>query len=175
MKTTLVFFAVFHLICFRALGAVVTLSVGDTQTSDSVSIDATQVADLKSFVEKEWPDDSTGVLLEVQLTNRTHLIEGFYLRPNDRGYRGPLTIRGPATISLRQIPGTDGKAFSTFAISPEAFPADKAITIPAGTGGAQVTLESSTDLVNWASATNGVYTNLTTARFFRIRADRLPP
>jgi len=46
--------------------------------------------------------------------------------------------------------------------------------IPAGTAGANIALESSTDLVHWTPARPGAYTNLQAHMFFRIRADRLP-
>ena len=64
-------------------------------------------------------------------------------------------------------------AFATLEITPEPFPPTKTITIEPGTGGAAITLEASTNLVNWTSATNGVYTNLMEATFFRIKAERI--
>jgi hypothetical protein len=63
---------------------------------------------------------------------------------------------------------------ATFDVSPQPFGPDKTITVPAGAGGANVIMESSSDLVNWTAATNGVYANLPAARFFRIRAERVP-
>lgn len=62
----------------------------------------------------------------------------------------------------------------TAEIIPQSFPPDKTLVIPADTGGANVIMESSTDLVHWDAAQPGQYTNLTSHLFFRIRAERLP-
>jgi hypothetical protein len=43
-----------------------------------------------------------------------------------------------------------------------------------GTGGANIILERSTDLIHWTAAAPGAYTNQESHLFFRIRADRLP-
>lgn len=80
----------------------------------------------------------------------------------------PLIIAGPATIELR---GTGGLA--TFRLTPESYPPDKAILVAPGAGGAAVILQCSTNLVDWMTATNGIYTNQPAAKFFRIRADRI--
>ena len=82
----------------------------------------------------------------------------------------PFIIAGPATIELR---GTGGLA--TFRVYPESYPPDKSILVAPGAGGAAITLECSTNLVDWMTATNGVYTNQPAAKFFRIRAERIQP
>jgi hypothetical protein len=64
------------------------------------------------------------------------------------------------------------KGFVTFKITPEAFPPDKTFIIAEGTQGATVTLECSTNLLNWTTATNGFYTGTNGAKFFRISAQR---
>ncbi len=43
-----------------------------------------------------------------------------------------------------------------------------------GTNQVFVTLESSTNLLNWSDATNGVYGSPDTARFFRLRQTTVP-
>ncbi len=45
--------------------------------------------------------------------------------------------------------------------------------IPADTKGAEIVMESSTDLLNWTEAEPGVYTNTTAHMLFRIRAERI--
>src|SRR5205085_9205467 len=67
--------------------------------------------------------------------------------------------RGRKAEHYRQIPSLR-----------EYFPPDKTAVVGAYSGNVQVTMEISTDLVNWTSATNGlVYTNSPAARFFRIK------
>lgn len=71
-------------------------------------------------------------------------------------------------------------AYATFAITTPAPPAiitncylpANALVIPSSvTGPVNVTLQSSTDLLNWSDATPGVYgPNLGTNRFFRVKA-----
>ncbi len=90
----------------------------------------------------------------------------WYLRQDTNA----LIIAGPATIELR---GTGGLA--TFRIYPESYPPDKAVLVAPGAGGAAITLECSTNLVAWQTATNGIYTNQPAAKFFRIKLDRIPP
>lgn len=82
----------------------------------------------------------------------------------------PLIMAGPATIELRGSAG-----IATFRLTPESYPPDKSILVAPGAGGAAITLECSTNLVDWMTATNGVYTNQPAAKFFRIRADRIQP
>ena len=92
------------------------------------------------------------------------------------GSRGRNIVAGPAkvllVISAESGPPRYGAV--TLVIEPEAFPPDRTIIVAPGLGGAAITLECSTDLVNWTSATNGVYTNLPSAKFFRIKAERIP-
>lgn len=79
-----------------------------------------------------------------------------------------LTISGPATLQV-QSPAIGAVGFATFDIEPGPFPPGKAVTIGAYSGNVKVTMEPSTDLVNWTAAVNGqVYTNSPIAQFFRI-------
>ena len=90
----------------------------------------------------------------------------------------PLVIAGPATIQLLQaltgtlpVAPTDYIAsLATFDVQPSPFPPNKAVTVGAYSGNVQVTMQISTDLVNWTPAVNGqIYTNSPDARFFRIQ------
>lgn len=84
----------------------------------------------------------------------------------------PLIVAGPATIRL--VVGSNSSAgLCTIKITPEAYPPDKSILVAPGSGGAAITLECSTNLVNWTATTNGVYTNLPAAKFFRIKAEQI--
>ena len=87
--------------------------------------------------------------------------------------KDPLIVAGPARFTL-QSPGTPG-AVCTFRVTPDAASPTTAEVVPPGTGGARVELQCSTNLVNWQTATNGIYTNQPAAKFFRIRLDRIPP
>ena len=80
----------------------------------------------------------------------------------------PLIIAGPATLELRGSAG-----IATFRLTPESYPPDQAVLVAPGAGGAAITLECSTNLVAWQTATNGIYTNQPAAKFFRIRAERI--
>ncbi len=78
-------------------------------------------------------------------------------------------IVGPVTV---QMSGR-GPGYLTVKIEPESFPPDKTIVIPAG-GGANIALECSTNLIDWVSAAPGIYTNQPAAKFFRIKAEKVP-
>ncbi len=81
------------------------------------------------------------------------------------------TIAGPAQFQLT-APLTTG-AFMTVKITPATYDANKTFILPPGTNQVYIGLESSTNLVNWADATNGVYGSPNVARFFRIRMGTL--
>ena len=49
-------------------------------------------------------------------------------------------------------------------------PPDRTLILPHGTNAVSVSLEVSTNLTHWATATNGVYVTGETPRFFRIKA-----
>ena len=96
--------------------------------------------------------------------------------------KGAVKVAGPATLTL-SLPGeedmtvgegclltykmTDNPTSST-AVSPIV---GTAVVIPSDAAGpVQIILESSTDLVNWVTATTGSYGASTQRRFFRVRA-----
>lgn len=151
---------------------IVTLVLAAGQTNAALTLNQNQSARLTSFM------DNQTVNLYVEGTNYSLGVISWNLLPNASDYT-PVEVRGPATIGLRAELSVEPEvhhpsAMATFEITPQPFSPDKTITVPAGPGGAAITMECSTDLVNWTAATNGVYTNLLTARFFRIRAERVP-
>lgn len=84
------------------------------------------------------------------------------------------TVRGPATFSISpQLPNYPSAM--TVKITPQSFPPNQTLIVPAGTNQVQISLESSTNLVNWTTATNGVYGSPISANFFRIRLTNLQP
>ena len=58
--------------------------------------------------------------------------------------------------------------YLTVKIIPQSYDPNKTLIIPPGTNQVQITLQVSPDLVNWTTATNGVYGSPNTAQFFRI-------
>jgi hypothetical protein len=105
-----------------------------------------------------------------------------YLTSNSSGAtpRG-TTVAGPATFSLTASYNTGAppspqytkSGLMTVKISPMIFGPDKTVVVAPGMGNVQVGMESSTDLVQWAWATNGVYSD--NLRFFRIKLTKLTP
>ena len=57
----------------------------------------------------------------------------------------------------------------TVKIIPETYDVNKTVILPPTTNQVQVTMESSTNLVTWVTATNGIYGSPDSARFFRIK------
>lgn len=85
-----------------------------------------------------------------------------------------MIVNGPAVIrSYLPVEGV-GTAFLTFEIKPERIDPNQAQFIAPADGDVQVKMECSTDLLNWQSATNGVYASPTGAKFFRLRLDKVP-
>ncbi|MFO1488919.1 MAG: hypothetical protein U1F65_10615 [Verrucomicrobiota bacterium] len=88
---------------------------------------------------------------------------------------GPASVRLHVPNSTYCNPPTS-KAYATFDIQPSAYPPDKALTIGSNSGEVKVTMEESTDLVNWTPTNNGTtYTNTPAARFFRIKMEKVMP
>jgi hypothetical protein len=168
MKTLL--FVGFTSLTLLCRAEIVTLTVGgSTRSNDVLRIDGTQSAELKGFFESQYQ----ATYLYVENTNNAFWIPSTELRPTVGPPLATFIFRGPATIALRRGESQHA-AFATFVVSPEPYRPDKSITIAPGAGGAVITLECSTDLVNWTATTNGIYTNLSAAKFFRIRAERVP-
>jgi hypothetical protein len=82
----------------------------------------------------------------------------------------PVVIAGPATFQIEQSATSAPGSFATVDVEPGPFPPGKTATIGANAGDVQVTMQTSTDLVNWTTAVNGqTYTNSPAAQFFRIQ------
>ncbi len=81
-------------------------------------------------------------------------------------------VQGPCELWLRgQRPSALG--IGTFRIIRNMQPPDKTMVIPQG-GSAQITLQCSSNLVDWVTANNGIYTNMPSMKFFRIYSEKLP-
>jgi len=96
------------------------------------------------------------------------------------GLNSPCIIAGPATITnifAYSGPNSPLSSFNTsfqtaYALTykyiPQTADVNKTLIIPPGTNNICVRLQSSTDLVNWYDATNGLYGGTNVAMFFRI-------
>ena len=95
----------------------------------------------------------------------------FFIPPKPVIFSGPATIQLSITSGVGVGGGTLTVPISiTVEITPQSFPPDKTILVPPGTNQVAITLECSTNLVQWSPATNGVYGPMPEAKFFRIKA-----
>ena len=85
----------------------------------------------------------------------------------------PLPVlTGPGLLRIYD-PNCCHTSIVTVRITPGPQSPDKTIILQPGFGAA-VTFQSSTNLVDWQAAVSGVYTNVPSAMFFRIKVDRYP-
>ena len=94
------------------------------------------------------------------------------------------TVAGPATFSIHYATESNSNgnitpewlklnALMTVKISPMTIDPRQTVTVAPGMGNVQIVLESSTNLLTWADATNGVYSD--DLRFFRVKLTKLNP
>jgi hypothetical protein len=161
-------------ICSATHAAMVTLTVqggwgSATVTNDKpLQINAYEVAELVSL---PYTDQAYRPFLIIEKDDMQITFErvgnyNYYTQP----IWDPLVVAGPATIRLAANGGR--KVLSTFKVTPEPFPPDRTVIALPGTNQTAVTLECSTNLVDWVSATNGVYGPMPEAKFFRIKAQK---
>ena len=161
------------LVCALSAGAqsrFVTIA-NDSTLTNSLEIVSGETAQLVSLVQQQASQNANTDILSVERDGLrwTWRPTANYVGP----VRDPLIVTGPARFHL----SADGFAGSvcTFRITPDAIDPTTTVVIPPGPGGGVVTLECSTNLVNWQTATNGIYTNQPVAKFFRIKLDRITP
>jgi hypothetical protein len=91
---------------------------------------------------------------------------------NDPNQTNLPVIAGPATIRLANF-ATDNAALATLTITRAGeteIISNHSVVIPDdGSGDRQVSLESSTDMVNWTTTTPGIFQSSNASRFFRVR------
>ena len=134
-----------------------------TNGSAELSIGPYEVAELLSFPYSINIASSYLYVVKDGVTNTYSVIWGGSAPPFD-----PLVVAGPATIRL----SSTRSGLATFRISPEPFPPDRTVIALPGTNQTTVALECSTNLVDWAAATNGIYGPMPEAKFFRIKLQR---
>lgn len=146
-------------ISFSVCAQIQTLVVSPTSTNSAViTVSSNSFAVVKSV---DY-DDGGLLLINIQGVSFT----------KDFSYESidGLTIAGPATIQLQAHCCAFYASYATIEIVPGLFPPGKTATVGSYSGNVQVTMQMSTDLVNWTPAVNGmVYTNSPDARFFRIQ------
>jgi len=159
MKTSILLTGLFLTVaCLSTRAQMQTLvATADNTNSAVITVSSNSYAILKS----SNSDYSFRLLVNMQGVN-------FTFDSNLENIPANLTIAGPATIQLQET--YIDPVFVTFDVVPGPFPPGKTMTVGANSGNVQVTMENSTDLVNWTPAVNGaVYTNSPDARFFRIK------
>ena len=92
------------------------------------------------------------------------------------GRGAAVVVTGPARFALDGA-GVEGfpPIFCTIRVFPDHYLPTGTVVIPPGEGGGVIGLECSTDLVAWQTATNGLYLNEPTAKFFRTSLIRIFP
>ncbi len=80
------------------------------------------------------------------------------------------TVAGPAVFTLNE--SGQSYVYATFKITAQSYDPNRTLILPPGNEQFQVSMESSTNLVQWTAATNGVYGSPAEARFFRIRMEK---
>lgn len=168
----LVGFVCLFALCKGAFAQGITTLICQGNQTNQVQITSLQSAKVKSYWDYEAATLDGGPSF-VRIQSGTNVIDlkARSLTPSGNGgaYTPGFTISGPATISLI-TQGSPSKGILTLDIEPAPFPPGKAVTVGAYSGNVQVTMEMSTDLVNWTPAVNAmVYTNSPDARFFRIK------
>ena len=173
--TSLLLLAFSSVICV-AESRYVTLSVSGTNQTDQLTLQDFEVARLASA---SGPQN----VFSLNVSKSSFSTSFIYKDLQGRNFCSPyyvppksIVVTGPATFTL--MSGTasrpiDNGALPTFEILPETSPVDKTLILPPGTNQVEIRLESSTNLVSWATATNGIYGSPNEARFFRIHLRKL--
>jgi hypothetical protein len=96
-----------------------------------------------------------------------------FLQQSSSGYSAAAsgigaTVSGPAQFAFNGI-AVGQAAMMTVKITPMTYDVNKTLILPPSTNQVYVTLQCSSNLVNWTDCTNGVYGSPIVAQFFRIR------
>ena len=154
---------------------VVTLTIGGAKTNDSIAIGTNEVATVltgEGYGYVSWEKDglSFGGQSAYYAANEFNP-PAASARITHQPYK--LVLAGPAKLNIACTSCEPYPSYLTVQLDSDQFPPDKTVIVPEGSG-ANIVLESSTNLINWTAATPGLYTNRTGNLFFRIRADRVP-
>ena len=138
--------------------------------TNSVEIPAGEAARVVSAHPVQWNFCSGGGATAPTIATYATLLKdgGEFEVFKDDVVEGPATIRIGAMLAPNQFPAV----WLTIERLPQSFPPDRTLVLPQGSNSVAVALECSTNLVNWQTATNGLYGTPDAAKFFRIRAER---
>ena len=172
LKTFLVGLSALVALSACAAEGLVTLAVHGSATNYVTN--EVQIASYQQAVIKTYLDQANLYSATAQGNSRLNIFKsGTFLEIYSSSFppKAPITIAGPATIQLVAL--NVGDAVATVDITPAAYPPDRAVTVGPYSADMKVTMEMSTDLVNWTVAQNAaVYTNRPEARFFRIKLEK---
>lgn len=134
-------------------------------TNNFICVPANTAVAIVSFTTVSSPSTTWAFVVTGGVTNAIIL-------PQNISPSSPFIIAGPALIN-NIIPQNSygyiaGNYLLTYKYIPQAADVNKTLIIPPGTNNVSVRLQSSTDLVNWLDATNGLYGGTNVAQFFRI-------
>ena len=152
---------------------IVTLTIGGSRTNASLTIGTNELVTI--LAGKDNPYGSYVIIQKDGMELEGSYRLGVFDPLDSNGVKFPpkIVIAGPAILKLTGPNFNPGFAFLTVEIQPDLFPPDKTLVVPQGSG-ANIILESSTNLVNWSPVPPGLYTNQTANTFFRLRADHIP-
>ena len=152
----------------RAALQTLTLDNSITNVSSSISITAQQTIEFKGFIGSVY---GGSIIYNINGLSITSSIPGLQYDVTTK-----QLFAGPGSVQiLGSTPPQQGQIAVTSDIEPSPFPPDKTLTLGAYSGNVTVTMQESTDLVNWTTAQNGAtYTNSPTAAFFRIQMVQNP-
>ena len=147
-----------------------TLDSSITNSSETITISDQQTIELKAVSPvTTWCGSNNGPFLHWN-------VHGLAFTNNVGFQPAGWIFSGPASVRIFSPSCPVSGTVATFAIEPSAFPPDKTLTLGAFSGNVKVTMEQSTDLVNWTPAVNAaIYTNAPDARFFRIKMEKNAP
>jgi hypothetical protein len=147
----------------RAELQTLTLDNSVTNVSATIQITAQQSIEVKGVI---GGVQGGSIIYNVNGLVMTNTIPGTYSSPTV-----PVVFAGPGSVQI--VAATQlqaGQVAVTFDIEPSPFPPGRTLTLGAYSGNVTVTMQESTDLVNWTTAQNGAtYTNSPSAAFFRIQ------
>lgn len=145
----------------------VTLEVAATRSFQQLMVATNEVAELTTVL-------GHGFRLELQRGNLYYPILADNTSAGVAKNPAIMTV-GPASFNFQQYyTGQDGSALATFRITPvvESTPPNKTLVVEPNQGNVAITMESTTNLVEWSTVTNGIYNTTNTATFYRVRMDK---
>jgi hypothetical protein len=150
---------------------------GQIKLYDSVTIAVGEVATVTSVLYVEGGQNTPAPVVGVTkdgITNKVGLTSVYVDKLAGASVVGPAVIFVSDQLPAYSYSLPNSPVFLTLKIKPESFPPDKTVILPPNTGEFSVRLQTSTNLLDWSDAANGVYSTTNTARFFRLYYHKAP-